>query len=226
MTNAAAVTIDGPSGSGKGTIGRRLATILGWHFLDSGALYRVLALAAMRQSLALDDAPAIAGLANRVPVEFGLADEVFLDGVDVSAELRTETCGNAASQIAALGAVRAALLAWQRAFRKPPGVVADGRDMGTVVFPDAEVKIFLTASAEERADRRYKQLKEKGLSVTLADLFEEIAARDRRDASRAVAPLRPAADAFVLDSTGIDIDGVVDRVLEQVSRAHLIPAHG
>jgi len=211
------VTVDGPSGSGKGTISQRVADALGWHFLDSGALYRLLALAAERRGIPLDDEPRLAALAGELDVRFPPGDGVYLDGEQVEAAIRTETCGNAASQVAVLPAVRAALLDRQRAFRQAPGLVADGRDMGTVVFPEAPVKIFLTASAEERARRRYKQLKEKGLDANLASLVDEIAERDRRDASRPVAPLKPAPDAHVVDTTALDIDGTVARVREIVA---------
>jgi len=211
------VTIDGPGGSGKGTVGRRLAQALGWHYLDSGALYRLVALAAQRRGVALDDAPALAALARDLEVLFEIGpgpdeERVRLAGDEVGPDLRTEACGERASRVAALPAVRAALLERQRAFRRPPGLVADGRDMGSVVFPDATLKIFLTASPLERARRRYNQLKEKGVSANLAALSDEIARRDARDAQRAVAPLRPAADAVVLDTTGMAIAEVVARV--------------
>ncbi|HKJ09520.1 MAG TPA: (d)CMP kinase, partial [Gammaproteobacteria bacterium] len=186
-------------------------------FLDSGALYRLLALAAERRGIALDDEARLASLAGRLDVRFPPGDGVYLDGEQVEAAIRTETCGNAASRVAVLPAVRSALLERQRSFRQPPGLVADGRDMGTVVFAHAPVKIFLTASAEERAKRRYKQLKEKGLDANLASLVDEIAERDRRDANRSVAPLKPAPDAHVVDTTALDIDGTVARVREIVA---------
>jgi CMP/dCMP kinase len=211
------IAIDGPSGSGKGTVARRVAATLGWHLLDSGAVYRVAAVAAARRGVALDDAAALAALAASLPVTFaedGAGDElILLGGDDVTREVRSETSGERASLIASLPPVRSALLGLQRGFRRPPGLVADGRDMGTVVFPDAPVKVFLTASAEARAERRYKQLKEKGFDVSLASLFGDISKRDARDAARAVAPLRPAADAIVLDSTALDVPSVVQRVL-------------
>ncbi|MGA7799688.1 MAG: (d)CMP kinase [Gammaproteobacteria bacterium] len=210
------VTIDGPSGSGKGTVSQRLAEALGWHFLDSGALYRLLALAAERRGISLDDEPRLAALAGQLDVRFPPGDGVYLDGEQVESAIRTETCGNAASRVAVLAGVRSALLDRQCSFRQSPGLVADGRDMGTVVFPDAPVKIFLTASAEERARRRYKQLKEKGLGANLAGLVDEIAERDRRDANRPVAPLKPAPDAHEVDTTALDIDGTVARVREIV----------
>jgi cytidylate kinase len=211
------IAIDGPSGSGKGTIARRVATELGFHLLDSGALYRLVALAGARQGLATADEPGHAEAARTLDVAFGVDEEgeerVRLAGQDVTLEIRTEAAGGEASRVAAMPAVRAALLDRQRAFARPPGLVADGRDIGTVVFPDAPLKIYLTASAEERARRRHKQLKEKGLTVTIADLSQEIRERDLRDSSRPVAPLRPAADAILLDSTGLTIEQVVDQVL-------------
>jgi CMP/dCMP kinase len=212
------VTIDGPSGSGKGTISRAVARHTGWHLLDSGALYRLVALAGAIAGLPPEDAPRHAGIARRMAVEFGSGaggeERVQLDGRDVSSEIRTETAGAGASRVAAWPEVRTALLNRQRAFAKPPGLVADGRDMGTVVFPQADLKIFLTATPEERALRRYKQLKDKGSGVSLPGLSREIAERDLRDETRQVAPLRPAPDACVIDSTGLNIEAVVARVLE------------
>ncbi len=211
------IAIDGPSGSGKGTVARLLAGRLGWHLLDSGALYRLVAMAGAARGLAADDgaghAAAAAALDARFETDAGDNERVLLDGREVTLELRTESAGAAASRVAAMPQVRAALLGRQRAFAAPPGLVADGRDMGTVVFAGAPVKVYLTASAEERALRRYKQLKEKGLTANLADLSQEILDRDRRDSTRPVAPLRPAPDAFVLDSTGMPIDAVVERIL-------------
>lgn len=213
------VAIDGPSGSGKGTIAQALATELGWHFLDSGALYRILAYAAQRRGIDLDDAGRLAELGRNLPVEFSAnSSKILLDDIDISTEIRTESAGNAASRVAAIPAVREALLARQRAFRRPPGLVADGRDMGTVVFPEAPLKLFLTASAEERARRRYNQLIGKGLSASLSTLAADIAERDRRDANRAVAPLRPADDAIVIDTTTLDIDATLTRVRDLVRR--------
>jgi len=215
-TRVPVVALDGPSGSGKGTISRRLAAQLGWHFLDSGALYRLVALAAQRRGIALDDSAALAELAGSLQVGFGPPDgeQVFLGEEEVSEVLRSEKCGEAASQVARLPVVRRALLERQRAFARAPGLVADGRDMGTVVFPDAVLKVFLTASPEERARRRHNQLKEKGIDVSLPHLSREIAERDRRDASRSVAPLRPAEDARVVDSTSLTVDAVLARVTQ------------
>ena len=217
MTEVPVLTIDGPSGSGKGTVSRAVAKALGWHLLDSGALYRLVALAARRAGIPLDDAAALAKVAERFDIGFdsGPAGEeiVRLEGQDVTRDIRTEEAGNDASKVASLPQVRAALLERQRRFAVSPGLVADGRDMGTVVFPRAPVKIFLTASPEERALRRHKQLKEKGVAATLAALSLEIAERDRRDIMRSVSPLVASADAVLLDTTGMSIDAVVERVL-------------
>lgn len=212
------VTIDGPSGSGKGTISRAVARHAGWHLLDSGALYRLAALAGAQSGLDPQDVKGHARLAGNMNVAFGAAADggelVTLDGMDVTAELRSEATGAGASRVAAWPELRNALLGRQHAFALPPGLVADGRDMGTVVFPNADLKIFLTASAEERARRRYKQLKDKGSDVSLPALSREIAERDSRDSTRTVAPLKPALDAEVIDSTGLSIGEVADRVLE------------
>ncbi len=212
---APVITVDGPSGVGKGTISQMLAQRLGWHFLDSGALYRLTALAARRRGVALDDEPAVAALAEQLPVRFvaGTGEpQIFLDEQAVTAEIRTETAGNDASKVAVLPAVRQALLARQRAFRQAPGLVADGRDMGTAVFPDAPVKLFLTARADVRAERRYNQLMEKGLNVSLASLLQDIEERDARDRSRAVSPLLPAEDAVLVDTSELNIEGVFEQV--------------
>lgn len=222
MTGAPVLAVDGPGGAGKGTLCRRVADRLGWHLLDSGALYRLVAVAAADAGTELDDEHGLATLARDLPARFA-GERVFLGERDVTEEIRSEGCGDRASRIAALPGVRTALVGLQRGFRRPPGLVADGRDMGTVIFPDAELKVFLTASAEERAKRRYKQLKGKGFDVNLPRLSAEVAARDRRDAERAVAPLRPAPDACVVDSTELDIDAVVDVVLGQLRQRRLMP---
>jgi len=216
------LTIDGPSGSGKGTVSRAAARALGWALLDSGALYRLVALAGRLRGVDLDDAAALASLARGVDIRFDSQpsgeEVVLLDGREVTRDIRTETAGNDASKVAALPAVRAALFERQRRFAVPPGLVADGRDMGTQVFPDARVKIFLTASADERAARRHKQLKEKGVAATLAALSREIAERDQRDMTRIASPLVASSDAVVLDTTGMPVDAVIERVLEIARR--------
>jgi cytidylate kinase len=219
--SVAIITIDGPSGSGKGTVSRRVAARLGWRLLDSGALYRLVAFAGQQQGLALDDQAGHTRVAADLDVKFGTSadggEQIWLEGVEVSRAIRSEQAGEGASRVAAMPGVRAALLERQRAFAMPPGLVADGRDMGTVVFPSADLKIYLTASAGERAQRRYNQLKNqlKGTSpsANLAALSLEIAERDRRDTSRPIAPLRPADDAVLVDSTSMTIDDVVERVL-------------
>ncbi len=215
---APVLTIDGPSGSGKGTIARRVAAALGWHLLDSGALYRLVGLAAARHGKSEAAPSAIAAIARGLDIQF-LTDEagnerIVLYGEDVTSELRTEECGRLASAVAILPEIREALQAVQHGFRKAPGLVADGRDMGTHIFPDAQLKVYLTASAEERAKRRHKQLKDKGIGVSLAALSRDIEDRDRRDSERLVAPLRPAADARVLDSSRLTIDDVTQTVLQ------------
>ena len=217
MTDVPVLAIDGPSGSGKGTVSRAAATALGWGLLDSGALYRLVALAGRRDGIALDDEPGLSQLAEGLDIRFGSAPDgeeiVWLKGQDVTRAIRTEGAGNDASKVAAYPAVRAALLDRQRRFAVPPGLVADGRDMGTVVFPGAPLKIFLTASLEERVQRRHKQLKEKGVAATLAALSLELAERDRRDIARSASPLVASADATLLDTTGMSVDAVVERVL-------------
>jgi cytidylate kinase len=222
------VTIDGPSSSGKGTISRRVASHVGWHLLDSGALYRLVAHAGLDAGLAPGDVEGHARLAAAMQVAFGAGpdggERILLQGRDVTQAIRTETAGQGASRVAAWPAVRTALLQRQRDFVRPPGLVADGRDMGTVVFPGAHLKIYLTASAEERALRRYKQLKDKGSGVSLSALSREITERDARDSTRAVAPLIPAPDAELIDSTGLSIEEVVGRVLQLGARRSLWPA--
>jgi cytidylate kinase len=224
MNTELILTIDGPSGSGKGTVSRLVAQALGWELLDSGALYRLVALAARQAGIGLEDAGRLAPLALDLDIRFGVAadgeEAIWLAGADVTRLIRAETAGNDASQVAALGPVRAALLDRQRRFATPRGLVADGRDMGTVVFPGAGAKIFLTASAGERAARRHKQLKEKGVAANLAALSLEIAERDRRDMNRAIAPLVPSPGAVTLDTTGMPVEAVVERVLH-VARERL-----
>jgi cytidylate kinase len=216
MTPGAAVVIaiDGPAASGKGTIARGVARALGFHYLESGSLYRLVALQALRGGVALDDEAALTRVASDLAPIF--ADgRIELDGADVSAAIRAEPVSAAASRVAVFPGVRRALLDRQRAFRRPPGLVADGRDMGTVVFPDASLKVYVTASAEERARRRYKQLIEKGNPVTLESLLRDIQERDARDGSRAAAPLRPAADAVILDTTDMSIEASIAFVLKR-----------
>lgn len=211
------LAIDGPSGSGKGTVCRRVATVLDWHLLDSGALYRILAWASHRAGIASTEPQKLQLLASSLQVEFRRSssgeERVVLDGRDITESVRTEDCGNRASELAVIPQVREGLKTLQRSFRQLPGLVADGRDMGTIIFPDADLKIFLTASAGERAKRRYNQLKEKGLDATLPALFRDIAARDARDQNRAVSPLKPAPEAVVLDTTSLNIEQVVAEVL-------------
>ena len=219
------LTIDGPVSSGKGTVARLVAIRLGWHLLDSGALYRVLGYHARNQGVALDNEPALIALAEDLPVRFVEQQgntAVILAGEDVSNIIRQESVGELASQVAVLQPVRDALLARQRAFAESPGLVADGRDMGTVVFTSAPLKIYLTASAEERARRRFEQLKEKGFDATLATLVEDIRTRDDRDMNREVAPLRPADDAVVIESTTLTVDEVVNRILEEAAARQLV----
>lgn len=212
------IAIDGPAGSGKGTVARRVAEELGFGFLDSGALYRLAALAALRSGTDLEDAAAVAALARGLDIRFQ-GEEVFLGAEPVTEAIRAEDCGKAASRVAAYPAVRAALLERQRAFRRPPGLVADGRDMASVVFPDAVLKVFLTASAEERARRRYKQLMGKGIHANMPALLQDIRERDARDSARGAAPLQQVSDARLLDTTSLSISQVVDRVLAMYSAA-------
>lgn len=211
-SRAPVIAIDGPSASGKGTVAQRVAAALGFHFLDSGALYRLVGLAALERGVATSAVDAVAEIARTLDVVFE-GDRVRLGGRDVSTDIRRQDVGGAASRVATIPAVREALLERQREFRQPPGLVADGRDMGSVVFPDAGLKIFLTASAEERARRRYKQLIDKGLSASMDALLQEIRERDARDSGRATAPLQKCADAVLLDTTSIDIEAAVTRVL-------------
>jgi cytidylate kinase len=216
------VTIDGPVGSGKGTVSTRLAERLGWHFLDSGALYRLVAIRAIQAPVDPENEPAVAELAGTLDCDFtfdGAETRIWLGGEEVTRELRSEPVSLMASRVASLPAVRAALVDRQREFRRPPGLVADGRDMGTVIFPDATVKLFLTASTRARAERRYKQLKEKGESVNLPRLFRDLEERDRRDSSRAIAPLKPAEDAMVIDSTEMTVDEVVENAYNLVLKS-------
>ncbi len=221
MSCPVVITVDGPSGSGKGTVAGLLATQLQWHLLDSGSLYRVLALAAEKHKVALDDESALEKLAIDLNVQFVVdadnSQRVILENIDVSDAIRNETVGAHASIVAALPAVRSGLLRRQQDFRQAPGLIADGRDMGTVVFADAPLKVFLTASAEERARRRYLQLKDRGETVNLTCLLEDIRARDERDTNRAIAPLKPADDAIILDSTTMTIEQVLERILSEVA---------
>lgn len=214
------IAIDGPSGSGKGTLAARVAERLGWHLLDSGALYRIVAAVALTRQIPLDDEAALAAMAAGLEIRFD-AGVVRVDGEDLTEEIRTEPVSRAASQVAALRAVRTAILDAQRGMRRPPGLVADGRDMGTVVFPDAEFKVYLDASARVRAERRHNQLKNKGLSVNFRALLANLEERDARDKERAVSPLVPAPDALIIDSTDLDIDEVLEMVLAEVRSRHL-----
>ena len=221
------ITVDGPGGSGKGTLAGMLAARLGWHLLDSGALYRLLAFAAHSHGTDLTNEEILTNLAAHLDVQFIPADgdteqQIILEGEDVSRAIRNETVGAGASKVAALPAVREALLGRQQVFRQAPGLVADGRDMGTVVFPDAPLKIFLTASPEIRAERRYRQLLEKGETVNLTGLLDEINARDERDMNRSIAPLRPAEDAILIDSSHMSIENVLETVQAEARKRNLL----
>ncbi len=220
MQSVPVIAIDGPSGSGKGTICKLLAKNLGYYLLDSGALYRLVAVAADHHGVSVENERALADIAAHLDVQF-LADKVVLEGEDVTLAIRTETAGMNASKVASLTLVRKALEERQRAFAEAPGLVADGRDMGTVIFPQAQVKVFLTASAEERADRRYKQLKSKGLDASLPDILADIQQRDERDMKRAVAPLKPAADALEIDCTHMTIEEVEQQVMALITKRGL-----
>ena len=212
--NIPVIAVDGPSGVGKGTLCQALANHFNWHLLDSGAIYRVLALSALQQNIALDDTKQLATLALKLPLTFDTSSDnvkILLDGLDVSREIRTEETGGAASKVASINEVRTALLQRQRDFRQLPGLVADGRDMGTVVFTDASVKIFLDASAHSRAERRMKQLQDKQIHAKFGEILQEITARDERDRNRAVAPLKPAVDALIIDTTSLSIQDVFNQ---------------
>ena len=226
VSSVPVITVDGPSGAGKGTISHMLARYLGWHLLDSGALYRITGQACVIEGVSWDEHPAVAEVARHLDVAFTLDPggemRVAYKGVDVSAQIRTEQGGRGASKVAAIPAVREALLARQREFLQPPGLVADGRDMGTVVFRHAPLKFYLTASASERAERRYKQLIAKGESVNLARLLEDIKERDERDSSRPISPLVPAEDAIIIDSSATPITDVFERVMHEVKKKGLI----
>ncbi len=215
------IAVDGPSGVGKGTLCQALANHFKWHLLDSGAIYRVLALSALKQNIALDDEQKLAQLALNLPLTFdttGIEVKVLLNNIDVSKDIRTELTGGAASKVAAINSVRTALLQRQRDFRQAPGLIADGRDMGTIVFKDAPVKIFLDASAESRAERRMKQLQDKQNHVKFAEILQEITARDERDRNRTVAPLKPADDALIIDTTSLSIQDVFNQSIKYINK--------
>lgn len=218
MSKPPVITIDGPSGSGKGTIARLVAKSLKWHYLESGALYRVLAFASVHSSIAPDNVQVLEELARNLPVKFESdnMNKIFWSDYDITDEIHTEQCGNLASKIAAIPQIREALLSRQRFFCTKPGLVTDGRDMGTVVFPEAELKFFITAAREERAKRRYMQLKAKGISVSLGGVLQELAERDFRDEHRAISPLRPADDAILIDTTSLNIDETLERIMNDV----------
>jgi cytidylate kinase len=222
MTSIPVITIDGPSGSGKGTIAQLLAKKLGWHFLDSGVLYRVVGLAVLKAKTDPSDLPAIGNLIKNIKIEMQVSEigddpKIYLDDQDVTDEIRSEKCSQMASMTSAIPLVREALLDRQRVMRKMPGLVTDGRDMGTVVFPDATLKFFVTASLDERANRRYNQLKRKGKDVSLPDVRRELSVRDERDLNRAIAPAKPANDVILIDTTNLDIESVMQLVLQKVS---------
>ncbi|MBT8038878.1 MAG: (d)CMP kinase [Xanthomonadales bacterium] len=224
MSRVPVITIDGPGGSGKGTIALRLARALGWHLLDSGALYRLVAVAALDRGVRASDETGLARMARKLDVRFEAADDgvaVILEGADITDRLRSHQTSEMASRVAALPSVREALAERQRQFRQAPGLVADGRDMGTVIFPDAPLKLYLTASPEARAERRYKQLKEKGESVNLSRLSQDIKKRDERDSTRAIAPLKPAPDAHVIDSTEMGINEVMDTIHKLIKESNI-----
>lgn len=225
MTDVPVIAIDGPGGAGKGTVAQGVALRLGWHLLDSGSLYRITALAAARAGIDLENSPAVCAVARDLDVRFDEGSDglrVMLAGEDVTDVIRSEQAGAAASVVARDSAVREALIARQRAFARPPGLVADGRDMGSVVFCDAKLKIFLTASVAERAQRRYKQLKDKGMNVSLPALSRDMEERDRRDSERAVAPLRATEDARVLDTTELDVQAVIQRVIDWAAEVYRV----
>jgi cytidylate kinase len=218
------ITIDGPSGTGKGTVSERLARALGFHYLDSGAIYRVLAYQAVQQGIELNDEAGLIDLAEHLDVKFSMdtpEKTILLEGKDITDAIRTETISQLTSKISSFGGVRAALLARQQAFAMRPGLVTDGRDMGTVVFPDADLKIYMTASAKERASRRYQQLKSKGIDANLAEILSELQLRDERDSQRQVAPLKPATDAIVIDTTELGIEEVFDLIMAEAKRRHI-----
>lgn len=224
--NTPIITIDGPSGSGKGTIARLIAKKLGWHYLESGALYRVLAYASLKANIPLDDVERLIELATVLPVKFASHDEsrILWSDRDITDEIHTEECGNLASKIAAIPTIREALLSRQRVFSAPPGLVTDGRDMGTVVFPQAELKIFIVADRQVRAKRRYSQLKEKGINVTLEGILSELTERDYRDEHRVVSPLKPAQDSILLDTTSLNIEETFEQVMIWVQKVFGVSA--